>query len=112
AFGTNRPRRNGAETLATTAEILRFFSEEFGPPPYTTLNVVLVEGRTPGGHSPPGMIVLSQRPLMMRGSLKDDPGSVTTAPGFFLAHEIAHEWWGQGVAGNHYHARWLSEGVP
>ncbi len=110
AFGTARTRRSAAEALSLSSQILNFFSEEFGPAPYPTLNLVLVEGRTPGGHSPPGMIVLSQRPITMRGSLKEDPGAVSSAPGFFLAHEIAHQWWGHGIAGKNYHERWLSEG--
>jgi aminopeptidase N len=32
-------------------------------------------------------------------------------PGFFLAHELAHQWWGDGVAGQSYHDRWISEGT-
>ncbi|MGD0783354.1 MAG: M1 family aminopeptidase, partial [Candidatus Aminicenantales bacterium] len=30
---------------------------------------------------------------------------------FFLAHEIAHQWWGQGVSGATYRDQWLSEGL-
>jgi aminopeptidase N len=30
---------------------------------------------------------------------------------YFLAHEIAHQWWGQAVAGERYHDQWLSEGL-
>jgi aminopeptidase N len=29
---------------------------------------------------------------------------------FFLAHELAHQWWGHGVAGQNYRERWISEG--
>jgi aminopeptidase N len=31
-------------------------------------------------------------------------------PAFFIAHEIAHQWWGQGVGWKNYHEQWLSEG--
>ena len=31
-------------------------------------------------------------------------------PSFFLAHEIAHQWWGQAVGWKNYHEQWLSEG--
>jgi len=31
--------------------------------------------------------------------------------GFFLAHELAHQWWGHGIAGESYHERWLSEAM-
>jgi aminopeptidase N len=30
-------------------------------------------------------------------------------PDFFLAHELAHQWWGQGVAPASYREQWLSE---
>ena len=30
---------------------------------------------------------------------------------YFLAHEIAHQWWGQGVSYSTYRDQWLSEGL-
>jgi hypothetical protein len=110
-FSVTRARGEVAPTLATAADILRFFTEEFGPCPYTSLNLVLIEGEAAGGHSPPGMAILSNRPVFLRGALRDDPGNFSDIPGFFLAHELAHQWWGHGVAGENYHERWLSEGV-
>ena len=38
------------------------------------------------------------------------PSSSTTFPEFFLAHELAHQWWGQAVGWRNYHEQWLSEG--
>ena len=32
-------------------------------------------------------------------------------PAFFIAHELAHQWWGQAVGWKNYHEQWLSEGV-
>ncbi|MBM3306194.1 MAG: hypothetical protein FJY79_09700, partial [Candidatus Aminicenantes bacterium] len=32
-------------------------------------------------------------------------------PDYFLAHEIAHQWWGQGVSFATYRDQWLSEGL-
>ena len=31
-------------------------------------------------------------------------------PSFFIAHELAHQWWGQAVGWKNYHEQWLSEG--
>jgi aminopeptidase N len=31
-------------------------------------------------------------------------------PEFFLAHELAHQWWGQAVGWKNYHEQWISEG--
>jgi len=63
----------------------------------------------PGGHSPPGMIIVFVRPPLLRGALRDDPASFPDLPDFFIAHELAHQWWGHGVAGQNYHERWMSE---
>jgi hypothetical protein len=110
AFGTARTREDAGRSLEMAGAMLRFFSKRFGPCPYPYLNLVLIEGLTPGGHSPPGMVVLSRRPLLFRKTLRDDPTNFSDVSGFFLAHEIAHQWWGQGVAGENYRERWLSEG--
>ena len=32
-------------------------------------------------------------------------------PTFFLAHEVAHQWWGHAVGWKNYHEQWLSEGL-
>jgi hypothetical protein len=108
-YSVARARSAVQETLAETARILSFLTEEFGPMPFPSLNVVVAEGRAPGGHSPPGMIVLFRRPPMLRQPLRDDPASFHDLPGFFLAHELAHQWWGHGVAGKNYRERWVAE---
>jgi hypothetical protein len=110
-FAVPRTRSQTPPLLAEAAAMVEFFEGVFGPCPYPALNVVVIEGRTPGGHSPPGMIVMSLRPPLLRTTLRDDPATFWDVPGFFLAHEIAHQWWGQGVAGQNYRERWLSEAM-
>jgi hypothetical protein len=109
AYAVARTRGQVPALLEEAAAMARFFAQEFGPCPYPNLSLVVTEGRTPGGHSPPGMVVLSLRPALLRSGLRDDPASFQDVPGFFLAHELAHQWWGQGVAGQNYRERWLSE---
>ncbi len=111
AFGLPRTRTEAARHLEKAAQIGRFFESEFGPSPYDTLRLAMIEARAPGGHSPPGMVILARRPPLLRGALRDDPASFADIPGFFLAHEVAHQWWGHGVAGENYHERWLTEGM-
>src|SRR4051812_18778327 len=105
-----RLRGEAENALAQAEDILRFLSAEYGPCPYADLRLVLSENVTPGGHSAPGTVLLSSRPALLPGELRDDPARLTTEPGFFLAHEIAHQWWGHAVAGENYHERWISEG--
>jgi hypothetical protein len=111
SFGVPRLRHELGVTLDRTTEILQFYAKEFGPCPYSDLNIVVVESENGGGHSPPGMVILARRPSFLKGSLRDDPGNFSDIPTFFLAHELAHQWWGHGVAGENYHERWLSEGL-
>ena len=109
AWAAPRLRSSATARMTEAAEILRFYESEFGPCPYPSLNLALVESRVPGGHSPPGMIIVSVRPALLRGALRDDPASFPEVPEFFIAHELAHQWWGHGVAGQNYHERWISE---
>ncbi len=41
---------------------------------------------------------------------RDDPAAFSRFPDFFIAHELAHQWWGQAVGWRNYHEQWLSEG--
>jgi Peptidase family M1 domain len=110
-FAVSRAKQRVAQDLDRAVEILRFFTEEFGPCPYNPVRLVDIEGATPGGHSPPGMVILAARPPFVTTRLADDPASFEDVPGFFLAHELAHQWWGQGVAPQNYRERWLAEGM-
>jgi aminopeptidase N len=40
----------------------------------------------------------------------NDPAAFPNYPEFFLAHEIAHQWWGQAIGWRSYHEQWISEG--
>ena len=111
AWSTRRLRSEVMATLATAHDIVTFYTQEFGPCPYSFINVVLAENLTPGGHSPPGMVLVQRRPALAQHQLRDDPANFSDVPGFFLAHELAHQWWGQGVAPKNYRERWLSEGA-
>jgi hypothetical protein len=110
AFGVPRTRGEARLLIERSRVILHFFAAEFGPPPYASLRLALIEGNAPGGHSPPGMVILSRQSVMFRGRLRDDPANFGDVADFFLAHELAHQWWGQGVAGQNYRERWISEG--
>jgi aminopeptidase N len=41
---------------------------------------------------------------------RGDPAMFEGFPDFFLAHELAHQWWGQAIGWKNYHEQWLSEG--
>jgi len=109
-FAGLRARGVTLAQMQAAQEMLAFYAEMFGPSPYPALGLVVAEGETPAGHSPPGLLYLQVRPPVLRGrSLPDDPSNFGDLPGFFLAHEAAHQWWGQGTAPASYRERWLSE---
>jgi hypothetical protein len=110
AYGQSRSRRDAARSVTWLKSASKFFASLFGPLPYTPLNMALVEAPVPGGHSPPGLVILQTRPPLMGGSLKDDPATFYDIDGFFLAHELAHQWWGHGVTPRSYRDRWVAEG--
>jgi aminopeptidase N len=102
-----REALKSVETLRASAA---FYHRLFGTLPYLPLSMAVVEAPVPGGHSPPGLVILQQRPPLMGGGLKDDPATFYDIPGFFLAHELAHQWWGHGVTPRSYRDRWVAEG--
>jgi hypothetical protein len=108
-WAVGRTRGEAGKLLDQAGDMLVFYEKLFGPCPFPVVRLALFEERTPGGHSPPGMILLAQRPVFMSRNLRDDPASFQDVPGFFFAHELAHQWWGHGVAPQNYHERWLSE---
>jgi hypothetical protein len=109
-YATPRTRRETLDAMQDVEQMLAFYASKFGPSPYPTLGLVVAAGETPGGHSPPGLIYMQERPPILHGRpLPEDPSNFSDLPGYFLAHEAAHQWWGQGTAPANYHERWLSE---
>jgi peptidase M1-like protein len=97
------------ETSERTASVLAFYASLLGDAPYPSFTLAMAESDRPGGHSPPYFAVLNQ---LMPGSTlvwRNDPVNFENFPSFFLAHEVAHQWWGQAVGWKNYHEQWLSE---
>jgi Peptidase family M1 domain len=105
------PRQVGrGKTIAEhAAAIVKFYASLTGDVPYPAFTIALVEGDVPGGHSPAYLAELFQPPPMSTLTWRNDPASFDRFPDFFLAHEIAHQWFGQAVGWDNYHEQWLSE---
>jgi hypothetical protein len=105
-----RQVQRGREVAERAAEIALFYQSIIGDSPYSSFAVALVESDLPGGHSPGYFAMLNQplptSPLVWR----NDPAAFSNYPDFFIAHELAHQWWGQAVGWRNYHEQWLSEG--
>lgn len=82
--------------LAELINSVQFFSALFGPYPYAKFGAVFHP--RPFGQGLPSMLLLPR---------SDSAEKHTYA---FIAHETAHQWWGDIVAWRSYRDQWLSEG--
>ena len=112
-FVQANPRQGSkARNLAErSTAILEYYASILGDAPYPSFTLAVAEAELPGGHSPPYFAVLNQTLPMSPLVWRNDPVSFDNYPSFFLAHELAHQWWGQAVGWKNYHEQWLSEGL-
>ena len=94
-----------------TAQIVQFFGSVIGEAPYPDFSLAALDAELPSGHSPAYFAVWNQPTIPTTLSWRGDPVSLNGYPLFFLAHEVAHQWWGQAIGWNNYHEQWLSEGL-
>ncbi len=102
------------DLLEEAKKIIRFYESKFGSYPYEKLTIVYRIWPRSGGHSPASFIVLNELPVTRntrRFLNRQSPVDFSRWKEYFLAHEIAHQWWGQGMTWKSYHDQWLSEGL-
>jgi len=105
-----RQTNRGRDLAARAAAIATFYESLLGDSPYPSFTIALIENDLPGGHSPGYFAALNQPLPTSTLSWRNDPVAFGAFPEFFLAHELAHQWWGQAVGWRNYHEQWISEG--
>ena len=85
---------------ADIANSLAFFQQTFGEPLAKSFHATEIPGTH--GQAFPGLVHLSWRTFQWTEAEGEDE--------LFRAHEVAHQWWGIGVAPASYRDWWLSEG--
>ncbi len=105
-----RQAGRGRNAAAVLAGVMEYYASLVGDAPYPALTLALIEKNLPGGHSPPYLAILNQPLPAAAISWSGDPAAFQGFPEFFLAHEAAHQWWGQAVGWRNYHDQWISEG--
>jgi hypothetical protein len=113
AFTSTEVMEGDPALVDTSRSILDYYIRSFGPYPFEKLDVVKRLFPTAGGHSPASFVVLDSRPWFgdPYPVISDSPVTLTAWDEYFLAHELAHQWWGQGVSYLTYKDQWLSEGL-
>jgi hypothetical protein len=100
------------QLVARAGDMIRAYARIIGEAPYPDFTVAALEDNLPGGHSPPYFAMLLQPLPTSPFNWTNDPVAFdSTYPPLFLAHEVAHQWWGQAVGWKNYHEQWLSEGL-
>ena len=85
------------ETLDLIADVIKYFSETFGPYPYETFSVAIT-GFKEGGMEYTGLCFISD-------ALSDEQKKLA------IAHETAHEWWYSAVGNDQIASAYLDEGL-
>lgn len=105
-----RQEAKARDTVALGADIVRLYSSLVGDVPYDGLTIAMVEDELPGGHAPAYFAMINNPPPITAHNWRSDPAAFAGFPEFFVAHEVAHQWFGQAVGWKNYHEQWLSEG--
>ena len=105
-----RQMGRGRALSSQAAAILGVYGEVLGDYPYRTLTLAAVDDALPGGHSPAYFALVNQPLPATKFTWANDPVAFEGYPQFFLAHEIAHQFWGGAVGWESYHEQWISEG--
>jgi peptidase M1-like protein len=105
-----RQTARGRDYADRAAAIATFYQSILGDMPYPSFTVAVIENDLPGGHSPGYFAALNQPLPSSNLSWRNDPAAFNGFPDFFIAHELAHQWWGQAVGWRNYHEQWISEG--
>ncbi|MFN2387484.1 MAG: M1 family aminopeptidase, partial [Thermoanaerobaculia bacterium] len=103
--------RRARALFAETGPILRFFSSLIGEVPYPRLTLAFLDTMRPAAHSPAYLALFGEPAGWIPASAGDSPTHFSRQPVFHVAHEIAHQWWGQAVGWRNYRDQWLSEAL-
>lgn len=92
-----RHRARAAAFLKEAAAIVRYYERTFGTYPFEKLALAEIPV-FPGGYGSTSFVMLLDRSF-----------AIKVVPREFLAHEIAHQWWGNSVFPQGLGAAWLTE---
>lgn len=105
------PALNAQSVAQTSARALTYFARYYGPYPYSSLTLTQMPGSTSQGW--PGLVFLSSLSFLTeeeKSRLRLSPIDMTMSNAV-IAHETAHQWWGDLVLWNGYRDQWIVEAL-
>ncbi|MGH9537396.1 MAG: M1 family metallopeptidase, partial [Terriglobales bacterium] len=105
------PARNAQAVANLSARAVEYFAARFGPFPYSSLALTQMPGKVSQGW--PSLIFLSSVSFLTPQEKSQLHMSAVTRAlsDNVIAHETAHQWWGDLVAWKSYRDQWLSEAL-
>jgi len=105
------PSRNLQMVSDTAAQALEFYSRKFGSYPYSELALTQFPGRVSQGW--PGLIFLSSYAFLSPQESEHTESDVGSRLELeqVVAHETAHQWWGDLVTWSGYRDQWIMEAL-
>lgn len=105
------PSHNAQMVGSTAARAVEFYQDHFGPFPYSELSLTQFPGHVSQGW--PGLIFLSSYAFLSPQQLQlveNDP-KLRLITEQVIAHETAHQWWGDLIFWNSYRDQWTMEAL-
>jgi hypothetical protein len=105
------PARNALAVANSSARAVDFFAHRFGPYPYTSLALTQMPGELSQGW--PSLIFLSSFSFLTpeeKSQLHMTPVAKILSDSI-IAHETAHQWWGDLLSWKSYRDQWLFEAL-
>jgi aminopeptidase N len=100
-----------AVQFAQVPELVRIYSEAFGPFPFPDSKFALVETNFWGMEHSTAVAYGSSYPAWCEANgAKDRYARRNRWFDYILVHEVAHEWWGNAVSATHWGHFWIHEG--
>ena len=105
------PAHNAQLVADESARAIDFFAHRFGPYPYPYAGLALTQMPGTSSQGWPGLIYLSSFSFLtkeQKSQLHMSPVNETFS-NQVIAHETAHQWWGDLVTWSSYHDQWMME---
>jgi len=96
----------------TQDEMITFFEERFGPYPFDTYGAALVDAQWGGALETQSLSLFGRSGLAIEVNLPEGVElPIEASPGTMIAHELAHQWFGNSVSLESWQDIWLKEGL-